>query len=200
MQSVAVPGVECTHRGLESRVEIDVIGDTGGGGQDYCRDNGHQHARNNRYPEPEGDYDNFAIRVHLLRPRFHARTPRCELPAIMTVEAPHGRVSTTSHTTMPLTFHSASGLSRAATYTTPACSPTISPLMPDGRLGLRNSEGCGPGYIGREAAETLVSRKAGWCTATRSGRGSVPPSRWRLFPRQLHCLRYRSPPLQEQHP
>ena len=35
----------------------DVIGETGGSGQDYGRDNGHQNAGNNRYPEPEGDYD-----------------------------------------------------------------------------------------------------------------------------------------------
>ena len=41
---------------------------------------------------------------------------------------------------MPPTFHNAPGLWRAATYVAPACSPAISPLCPDGRLGSRNLE------------------------------------------------------------
>ncbi len=36
----------------------DVIGETGGGGQDYCRDDGDQHTGYNRYPEPEDHNDN----------------------------------------------------------------------------------------------------------------------------------------------
>lgn len=64
--------------------------------------------------------------------------------------------STTSHSTVPPTFHSASGLSSEAAYVAAAWSPAISPLSPAGGLGSRNSGG---------AALAMQARRTGkcWC-------------------------------------
>ncbi|PTR27474.1 hypothetical protein C8K36_10496 [Rhodococcus sp. OK519] len=83
------------------------------------------------------------------------------------------RGSTTNHCTVLPTFQSAPGLPRAARYVARACAPAISPLVPDGGLGKRNSEGFGPGHTGTSSGEMSVSMKAGRCTATRSGMGLV---------------------------